>query len=143
MLTGYYENSIDAKGRLVVPRSFREQLGEDFVITRSDTKCLRLYSREEYEKLYNRIQVAKAEGKPGVQGLIMFFVNAARDAKCDSQGRLQIPPELRSKAGLDTETVTVGCMDRVEIWDKAEYNSVEESLDINLLQEAIDYVGAR
>lgn len=143
MLTGYYENSIDAKGRLVVPQSFREQLGDEFVITRSDTKCLRLYSREEYEQLYKRIQAAKAEGKPGVQGLIMFFINPARDAKCDSQGRLQIPPELRGKAGLEKETVTVGCMDRVEIWDKAEYSKLEESLDVAAVQEAIDYVGAR
>ncbi len=143
MLTGYYENSIDAKGRLVVPQSFREQLGEDFVITRSDTKCLRIYSREEYDKLYERIAKAKAEGRPGVLGLIMLFVNSARDAKCDSQGRLQIPPELRSKAGLDKETVTVGCMDRVEIWDKTEYSELEIALDLAAVQEAIDYVGAR
>ena len=63
MLTGYYENSIDAKGRLIVPQSFREQLGEEFVINRSDTKCIRIYSREEYDKLYTNIAKAKAEHK--------------------------------------------------------------------------------
>jgi hypothetical protein len=34
-------------------------------------------------------------------------------------------------------------MDRVEIWDKAEYNKLEEALDMTAVQEAIDYVGAR
>jgi MraZ protein len=143
MLTGYYENSIDAKGRLIVPQSFREQLGEEFVLTRSDTKCIRIYSKDEYDKLYTNIAKAKAEGKPGVQGLLMLFINSAKEARCDSQGRLQLPPELRIKAGLEKETVTVGCMDRVEIWDKAEYNKLEEALDMAAVQEAIDYVGAR
>ena len=73
----------------------------------------------------------------------MLFINSAKDARCDSQGRLQLPPELRMKAGLEKETVTVGCMDRVEIWDKAEYNKLEEALDMAAVQEAIDYVGAR
>lgn len=143
MLTGYYENSIDAKGRLVVPAVFREQLGGELVLTHSDTRCLRIYSKEEFESLYERIAAAKKEGKPGVRGLITLFVSPARTLQCDSQGRLSVPIEMRTRIGLDRDAVTVGCIDHVEIWDKEEYSRMEDSLDGEDVQEAIDYVGAR
>lgn len=143
MLTGYYENSIDAKGRLVVPAVFREQLGGELVLTHSDTRCLRIYSKEEFESLYERIAAAKKEGKPGVRGLITLFVSPARTLQCDSQGRLSVPIEMRTRIGLDRDAVTVGCIDHVEIWDKEEYSRMEDSLGGEDVQEAIDYVGAR
>ena len=56
---GSYSHSLDAKGRLVVPLAFREQLGETFCIAPSfDFKSIALYPtlmwarmRDRYEKL--------------------------------------------------------------------------------------------
>ena len=40
MLMGEFERSIDAKGRLIIPAKFREQLGASFVIqSRNGTNC--------------------------------------------------------------------------------------------------------
>lgn len=143
MLTGCYENSIDTKGRLVVPAYFRDQLGSELVLTHSDTKCLRVYSKEEFDSLYQRIAAAKKEGRPGVKGLITYFVSPARSIQCDSQGRLSIPAEMRNRIELERDAVTVGCIDHVEIWNKEEYSKIEDNLDEAAVQEAIDYVGAR
>ena len=34
MFIGEYSHTIDAKGRLIVPSKFREQLGDEFVVTK-------------------------------------------------------------------------------------------------------------
>ena len=56
MLTGEFNHSIDAKGRLIIPSKFRDILGEDFVITKGLDGCLFLYPNNEWkifeEKLY-------------------------------------------------------------------------------------------
>ena len=35
MFMGEYNHSIDAKGRMIVPAKFREQLGNEFVVTKA------------------------------------------------------------------------------------------------------------
>ena len=37
MFMGEYSHTIDAKGRLIIPSKFREQLGEEFVLTKDWT----------------------------------------------------------------------------------------------------------
>ena len=34
MFMGEYNHSVDAKGRMIVPSKFREQLGNEFVVTK-------------------------------------------------------------------------------------------------------------
>ena len=47
MFMGEYRHTIDAKGRLIVPAKFREQLGDSFVVTRGMDGCLFGYTQEE------------------------------------------------------------------------------------------------
>ena len=49
MFTGEYNHSIDAKGRVIVPSKFREQLGEEFVVTKGLDGCLFVYPKTEWE----------------------------------------------------------------------------------------------
>ena len=46
MFMGEYRHTIDAKGRLIVPAKFREQLGDSFVVTRGMDGCLFVYTKE-------------------------------------------------------------------------------------------------
>ena len=50
MLLGEYHHNIDDKGRLVIPTKLREDLGEEFILTRGIEKCLYVYSRAEWDK---------------------------------------------------------------------------------------------
>ena len=43
MLKGEYSHNIDAKGRLIIPAKFRDDLGEHFVITKGMENCLYVY----------------------------------------------------------------------------------------------------
>ena len=49
MSMGEYSHSIDAKGRLIMPAKFREQLGDEFIVTKSPDKCLYIYSNDDWK----------------------------------------------------------------------------------------------
>ena len=51
MFLGEYNHSIDAKGRLIVPAKFREELGTSVVVTRGLDGCLFAYSKEAWHAL--------------------------------------------------------------------------------------------
>ncbi len=57
MFMGEYNHSVDAKGRLIVPSKFREQLGNEFVVTKGLDGCLFVYSQEEWKRI--ELQTAK------------------------------------------------------------------------------------
>ena len=47
MFMGEFNNKLDTKGRMIVPSKFRDDLSEQFVITRGLDKCLFGYTHEE------------------------------------------------------------------------------------------------
>ena len=40
MFMGEYNHTVDPKGRLIIPAKFREQLGDEFVVTKGLDGCL-------------------------------------------------------------------------------------------------------
>jgi MraZ protein len=52
-----------------------------------------------------------------------LFFSQAQPGEIDRQGRLRIPPELATFAGLTSELVVVGVRDRIEIWDAAGWDA--------------------
>ena len=65
MLKGEYSHNIDAKGRLIIPAKFRDDLGEHFVITKGMENCLYVYPEAEWtafeEKLNVRLRISFRE----------------------------------------------------------------------------------
>ena len=51
MFMGEYSHNIDAKGRMIVPSKFREQLGDEFVVTKGLDGCLFVYPNEEWQNI--------------------------------------------------------------------------------------------
>ena len=43
MLIGEYHHNIDEKGRLIIPSKFREDIGNEFIVTRGLDGCLFIY----------------------------------------------------------------------------------------------------
>ena len=50
MLIGEYHHNLDNKGRLTLPSKFRDELGEDIVITRGFENTLLVYTSKVFEK---------------------------------------------------------------------------------------------
>ncbi|WP_461812273.1 division/cell wall cluster transcriptional repressor MraZ [Faecalimonas sp.] len=132
MLMGEFNHSIDAKGRLIIPSKFREELGENFVITKGLDGCLFLYPDSGWKIFEEKLRTLPLTSKDA-RIFTRFFLGSAVDGGLDKQGRVLISSALRNFADLEKEVVLVGVLDRVEIWDKAKWEEnntvIEDNMD--------------
>lgn len=131
MLTGEFNHSIDAKGRLIIPSKFRENLGENFVITKGLDGCLFLYPDSEWKIFEEKLRTLPLTNKDA-RIFTRFFLGSAVDGGLDKQGRVLISSALRNFANLEKEVVLVGVLDRVEIWNKAKWEENNTAIEDNM-----------
>ena len=124
MFMGTYNNSIDAKNRMIVPAKHRDQLGGRCVITKGMDACLYIYPVAEWDKLVEKVS-ALPETDENVRIYIRETFSNAESCDIDKQGRILIPANLKEKAFLDKELVTVGAMKKIEIWSKEVWDNPE------------------
>jgi MraZ protein len=117
---GTYEHSLDPKGRVILPRRFRDELGQDMVFTKGIEPCLYVFPLAEFEAFANKLRSLPLTERPS-RDFVRVFVAGASQESADSQGRVVIPQALREYAGLSKDVVIVGQLSRIEIWDKAEW----------------------
>lgn len=143
MFLGTHTPKIDDKGRLILPAKFREELEDGLVITRAQDRCLAIYPMETFVELTKSISTAPASVKQ-VRDYQRMLAAGASDERPDKQGRITIPPQLREYAGLQSDLVVVGAINRVEIWDaKAweEYSSQQEPAFADMNEEVFPPAG--
>ena len=120
MLMGEYHHNIDDKGRLIIPSKFRNELGNQYIITKGLDKCLFVYSVDEWNKLVKDLNTLKFT-KKNVRAFERFFVGGASLNEFDKQGRISITSPLIHYANINKECVIIGVNERLEIWDKDEF----------------------
>lgn len=106
--TGCYNHGIDAKGRMIIPASFREALGEKFVTGLTlDFNAIALYPVDEWLKQQNMLEeLLKKDIR--VQLLIDRICKYSyTDTETDAQGRLLLPGKLRSMILGDAREIEV------------------------------------
>ncbi|ETP72472.1 mraZ protein [Lachnospiraceae bacterium JC7] len=119
--TGEYHHNLDAKGRLIIPAKFRDQLGMEFTVTRSLDGCLAMYAAREWEALEDKLNALPMTNEKA-RSLKRFLLGSANTCEIDKQGRILIPQVLREKAGLDKDITLLGVGDHIEIWNADLYN---------------------
>ncbi|NMB95656.1 MAG: division/cell wall cluster transcriptional repressor MraZ [Clostridiaceae bacterium] len=117
MFYGEYQHSLDAKGRMIVPSKFREELGERFILTKGLDECLFAYSSEEWSNLEQKLKTLPFTDKD-VRAFVRFFFAGATECELDKQGRILVPQNLRDYAKLEKDIYVIGVSTRVEIWEK-------------------------
>ena len=125
MFMGKYQNSIDAKNRMIVPSKYSEELGYKCVLTKGIDKCLYIYPMSEWERFMTKLSALPSSDMNARAFVRHFYANAV-ECEVDRQGRLTIPQELRDYAGIDKELVTIGILDKIEIWSRAEWENAED-----------------
>ena len=128
MFMGEYSHSIDAKGRVILPADFRDELSESFIITKGLDNCLFLYGQEEWERLSDKLRQLPL-AKPEARAFVRFFFSGARMLECDRQGRFLVPGNLRSYAALEKEVVLIGVSNRIEVWSKALWQAYNNEIN--------------
>ena len=136
MFMGQYEHSIDTKGRVIIPAKYREELGENFVVTRGLDGCLFLYPQAEWQNFVEKLQ--KLPSNQNTRKMQRQFLSKAMEVVLDKQGRILVPSLLREIAALKKDIVFVGMMNRVEVWDKELLHQQEMQQDDEDLEETMD-----
>lgn len=141
MFMGEYQHSIDAKGRVIIPSKFRDELGDKFVLTRGLDNCLFIFPQEEWQKFEEKLLNLPVASKDA-RAFVRYFFSSAIECEIDKQGRLTIPQNLKDHARIEKEIVTIGVMSRVEIWSKQEWESYgEENLGYDEIAEKMAELG--
>lgn len=128
MFLGEFEHTIDDKGRLTIPAKFRPDLDGGVVVTRGLDGCLWAYGRAEWEKLAEKIAQMPTTNQ-AARNFARFMFSSAFDSIPDRQGRVIIPQNLRDYASIGNETVVIGVMNRVEIWNPEKWSQVVNTVE--------------
>lgn len=140
MFMGEYNHSIDAKGRVIVPSKFRENLGDEFVVTKGLDGCLFVYDNSEWTAFEEKLKTLPLTNKEARQ-FVRFFLAGAASLEVDKQGRILLPANLREFAGLDKEAVLIGVASRIEIWSKERYEGEVSYEDVDEIAEHMTELG--
>ncbi len=127
-LGGTFFPKLDDKGRLTLPAKYREHFAEGVVITRVQEGCLAVYDEATFDNLNARYE-ARATSEADVRAFQRWLNSGSDDGIPDRQGRITLPPHLRSFAGLDRDVVVVGAGDRVEVWEPERWQQQSAALD--------------
>ena len=130
MFIGEYYHNLDAKGRIIIPAKFRDELNGTFILTRGLDGCLTIYSTEKWEKIFEEINKLPETKKATRQYIRMLTANAC-ECTLDNQGRILIPANLSGSVNNTKECVVVGANSHVEIWDKATWNAYMDDASEN------------
>jgi MraZ protein len=137
--------NLDAKGRLAIPARHRERLQSccesRLVITVDRDRCLLIYPEPTWIEIERKLDQLPSFNK-SARMLQRLYIGHAQELDIDVQGRVQLPPALRSFARLEKRVALVGQGKRFELWDEETWkNKCEdwfEEADLSQVESAPD-----
>lgn len=127
---GEFPYSVDEKGRVVVPPSFRDFVEDGMVLTRGMEGCLYVFPMNAWHRIEERLTDLPLTDRDA-RNFVRFFYSGASKAKLDTAGRVTLPVTLRQFADATTHVVIAGAPNRLEIWNESRWlanlNEVQSS----------------
>ena len=144
-LIGTYECKADIKGRLMMPSSVKKQLSsvlqDGFVLKRAVFQpCLELYPMSEWNVLMQKVNKLNRFVKKN-NDFIRRFTAGVKVVELDASGRLLIPKDLHSFAGISKEVVLSSAVNIIEVWDKKRYEKAIDEAAVDFAELAEDVMG--
>lgn len=120
MLRGSYTATVDDKGRVKIPASFKRYLDQhygtaDFYVTSLDGECSRVYPLSVWEEIENKLALLPSMD-PAKRKFLDRVNYYGQVQSLDTQGRILIHPLLRGAAELLGEVTIFGYLNYLEIW---------------------------
>ena len=126
-----YQHGVDEKRRVQIPAKWRPETdGTELTVIlwpkHQAGVCLRVLPPSEMAKMKASIdQLPNSDANKGV--LKRFIGSKSVQVTLDKAGRICLPEEMASAAGIKDEALLVGVLDRFEIWNPSRYEKVEAS----------------
>jgi MraZ protein len=129
----------------MIPVALKNQmvpiLSQGFVIKRSVFQpCLELYPMSEWNELMQKMN-RKNRFKKKNNDFIRRFTAGVKLVEIDGNGRLLIPRNLMSVAGIDREVVLSSAINIIEVWDKDAYETILEETAADFADLAEEVMG--
>ena len=143
MFRGRSDQTIDVKGRIILPVKLREILIKKFdntlVLTNFDG-CLISYPTEEWIEAEDKIRKLPS-GNKQVRAFKRFIISGVSECNVDKQGRILIPPSLKKYAQLEKDIVINGQINHFEIWNRERfYESIQQGQDFEASEEVSEFI---
>ena len=135
---GSYTHSIDAKKRVFVPSKFREELGEEFYITRKFDTYLSVYTAEDWSAYVEKLERLPETDAVEIQD---FILGAAQKCTPDASGRIILDDRLIAHAGIEKNIVFVGAGKQIRLWSEEEWNKRESSRNFDQMRDKMRLYG--
>lgn len=141
MLVGSFEHTLDSKGRVSLPSSFRKELdGSDLILVPSPTdKALLVFNPENFDAWMKSLFERNGGFNPRSKKDLIIrqrILGSSASAVIDAAGRVNVPAKLRAYADLEKDVVVLGNQDYIELWDA---QSFEEAMSEISDEEFADF----
>ena len=135
---GSYKHSLDAKKRVFVPSKYREDLGNEFYITRKFGAYLSIDTAEDWQAYVEKIERLPESDAEEIQE---FILGAAQKCVPDANGRIIIDEGLMKHARIEKNIVFVGAGKQIRIWAEELWSKREEERDFDKMRDIMRQYG--
>ena len=101
---------------MILPAKFRAQFERGGYLAQQSEGCLALWDPEEFDRQM-AVMLERAESGRANRNRARLWASTSHEVEIDRQGRMAIPAHLRAFAGLESEVLVHGAIDRVELWN--------------------------
>jgi MraZ protein len=123
---GSYTYTLDEKGRVSLPVPFRREAEEQrFVLLQVHPPALALYPESAWREVEERLR-GLLRSDPEARLWVLRMMSSAVEVVPDSQGRILIPARLQETAKLSGQVLLVGAIDKVELWNPADFEGATD-----------------
>lgn len=130
MIIGEYQSKIGEKKRVSLPKKFRDELGEEIILTRGYENSLILVNKRMWEKIAKDVIDGSFINK-NIRDTSRFLIGSAVEVSLDKLGRFIIPQSLFEYASLQKEIIFLGLVNWIEIWSKDKWEERIKYLNAN------------
>ena len=120
MFRGSAPAKIDAKGRLKIPTSFRNELeerfGRELFITSVVGDSALVYPLSSWREVEDRLAALPSTDRTK-QRFLERVGYYGQQSELDAQGRVVLPPILRESADMKGDVVVSARLDHLEVWN--------------------------
>ncbi|WP_024850677.1 division/cell wall cluster transcriptional repressor MraZ [Hydrogenovibrio kuenenii] len=119
--------NMDTKGRLAIPKKYRESIeeaSESQLVATIDlnSPCLLIYTMDEWEVIERKL-MSLPNMDPQARLVQRLLLGHATEMEMDSQGRILLPSMLRDHAKLDKNVILLGQGNKFELWSQEAWDA--------------------